>query len=75
MPREGASIVPEGYSRQTVGDHLAGVVLYIATLCCLPRITLFAVPRESKFRRLCQRLQNARYDYALLKVTVYLFEI
>ena len=31
---------------------------------------LFAVPRESKFRRLCQRLQNARYDYALLKVRV-----
>ena len=29
---------------------------------------LFAVPRESKFRRICQRLQNARYDYALLKV-------
>ena len=29
---------------------------------------LFAVPRESKFRRVCQRLQNARYDYALLKV-------
>ena len=29
---------------------------------------LFAVPRESKFRRICQKMQNARYDYALLKV-------